>query len=163
MSDGEDIIVRIAVKPPSSILIDKNTIDFNNKPRKIKIEGRHDPCLCPRIVPVAEAMVALVLIDKIMIQETIKRGDSLKELRGDIDAIDHKIMLLLSERQEISKLIGKEKEKISKPVFDKSREAQVLKERISFAKKLRLDPAFIEKLYKSIFETSKKVQKGREF
>jgi chorismate synthase len=63
ISNGEDIVFRIAVKPTSSISKEQNTINLKGKEQPIKTEGRHDPCICPRIVPVVEAMTALVLID----------------------------------------------------------------------------------------------------
>lgn len=63
ITTGEDIIFRIAVKPTSSISKEQKTIDVSGKEQPIKTEGRHDPCICPRIVPVVEAMTALVLID----------------------------------------------------------------------------------------------------
>lgn len=63
ISNGEDIVIRIAVKPTSSIAQKQRTINENKKNVFIETKGRHDPCICPRIVPVAEAMVALVLID----------------------------------------------------------------------------------------------------
>jgi len=63
ISNGEDIILRIAVKPPSSIGIAQQSVTLKGKRTRINIEGRHDPCVCPRVVPVAEAMVALVLVD----------------------------------------------------------------------------------------------------
>lgn len=63
ISNGEEIIFRIAVKPTSSIEKPQKTIDLEGKPVDIITEGRHDPCICPRIVPVVEAMVCLVLMD----------------------------------------------------------------------------------------------------
>ncbi|MFX0090922.1 MAG: chorismate synthase [Candidatus Hodarchaeota archaeon] len=63
ISTGQDIILKIAVKPTPSIAKKQKTITKDNKETDIFIEGRHDPCICPRIVPVAEAMVALVLAD----------------------------------------------------------------------------------------------------
>ena len=63
ITTGQDIIFRIAVKPTSSISIEQTTVDIDGKEQSIKTEGRHDPCICPRIVPVVEAMTALVLID----------------------------------------------------------------------------------------------------
>lgn len=63
ISNGEDIVLRIAVKPASSILKEQDTVTVKGKPARISVEGRHDPCICPRVVPVAEAMVALVLLD----------------------------------------------------------------------------------------------------
>ncbi|MBR9698904.1 chorismate synthase [Candidatus Woesearchaeota archaeon] len=61
ISNGEDIIFRAAIKPPSSIAKEQLTIDKKGKKVKIKVSGRHDPCLCPRIAPVIEHMTALVL------------------------------------------------------------------------------------------------------
>ncbi len=63
ITTGEDIIFRIAVKPTSSISKKQTTINIDGKERSIKTEGRHDPCICPRIIPVVEAMTALVLVD----------------------------------------------------------------------------------------------------
>lgn len=64
ISNGMPIIIRIAVKPTSSIGITQETVDLQNMEQtSLTIKGRHDPCLCPRIVPVAESMIALVLID----------------------------------------------------------------------------------------------------
>lgn len=67
ISTGQDIVIRIAVKPTSSILKDQRTVDIDNNDTTIRIEGRHDPCIVPRVVPVAESMVALVLADKALI------------------------------------------------------------------------------------------------
>jgi len=67
ISNGMPIICRIAVKPTSSIEKQQNTINLKTmKPTKLIIKGRHDPCICPRIVPVAEAMVAIILADHIL-------------------------------------------------------------------------------------------------
>ena len=46
-----------------SIRREQETVDKENRPRTLAVEGRHDPCICPRIVPVVEAMTALVLAD----------------------------------------------------------------------------------------------------
>lgn len=72
ISTGMPIVARIAVKPPASIGQAQETVDTKGKRRKIEIQGRHDPCLCPRVVPVAEAMVALVLADHLLRQKTIR-------------------------------------------------------------------------------------------
>ena len=69
ITSGQDIIVRFAVKPTSSILIQKDTIDVKGKNTKIKTVGRHDPCVGIRAVPIGEAMVAIVLADLERIQK----------------------------------------------------------------------------------------------
>lgn len=65
ISTGQEIIFRLAVKPTSSIRAPQETIDTEGEEVIISTEGRHDPCICPRIVPVVEAMAALVLIDHV--------------------------------------------------------------------------------------------------
>ena len=69
ITSGQDLIIRFVVKPTSSILIEKNTIDILGKNTKIKTKGRHDPCVGIRAVPIGEAMVALVLADLKLIQK----------------------------------------------------------------------------------------------
>jgi chorismate synthase len=66
ISTGEDIILRLAIKPTPSIAKPQQTVDIQGRPKTITIRGRHDPCICPRIIPVAEAMVALVLADHLL-------------------------------------------------------------------------------------------------
>ncbi len=63
ISTGLPIILRAAVKPTSSLPIEQATVTRTGEPTTIKTKGRHDPCLLPRFVPMAEAMVALVLAD----------------------------------------------------------------------------------------------------
>lgn len=69
ISNGQDIVVRIAVKPTPSIAKEQQTRDIRGYVVPISIRGRHDPCIAPRIVPVAEAMLALVLVDAWLEQE----------------------------------------------------------------------------------------------
>ncbi len=73
ITSGQDIIVRFAVKPTSSILIQKDTINIKGKNTKIKTVGRHDPCVGIRAVPIGEAMVAIVLADLELIQKKNKK------------------------------------------------------------------------------------------
>ena len=63
ISTGQDIVVRFAVKPTSSILKSVKTIDINEKQTEISTRGRHDPCVGIRAVPIGEAMLALTLAD----------------------------------------------------------------------------------------------------
>ncbi len=63
ISSGQDIVVNIALKPTSSITIPGATIDVDGNPVQIETTGRHDPCVGIRATPIAEAMMALVLMD----------------------------------------------------------------------------------------------------
>jgi chorismate synthase len=70
ISNGMDIVVKLVVKPTSSINKAQDTITQKGKKAKIRVEGRHDPCVAPRAVPIAEAMVALTLIDHLLRNKT---------------------------------------------------------------------------------------------
>jgi chorismate synthase len=63
ISSGQDLLASIALKPTSSISIPGKTIDSSGKQTEIVTKGRHDPCVGLRATPIAEAMVALVLMD----------------------------------------------------------------------------------------------------
>jgi chorismate synthase len=63
ISSGQDIVVSMALKPTSSIVLPGRTIDVAGRPVEVSTTGRHDPCVGIRAVPIAEAMLALVLAD----------------------------------------------------------------------------------------------------
>ena len=66
ISTGQQIVVRVAIKPTSSILTPRQSIDRDNQNVNVVTKGRHDPCVGIRGVPVAEAMMSLVLADLLM-------------------------------------------------------------------------------------------------
>ena len=66
ITSGQPIVLRCAVKPTSSLPRDQPTVTSSGEPATISTKGRHDPCLLPRFVPMAEAMVALVLADHLL-------------------------------------------------------------------------------------------------
>ncbi len=72
ISSGQEIVVRFAVKPTSSILIPRRSIDRHRKEVEVMTKGRHDPCVGIRAVPVGEAMMAIVLADHLMRQRAIQ-------------------------------------------------------------------------------------------
>ena len=76
ISSGNVIDFRIAVKPTPSIFAEQATVDRSGKGVNVQIRGRHDPCLVPRIVPVAEAMAALVAAD-LLLRSRVNRMDQL--------------------------------------------------------------------------------------
>jgi chorismate synthase len=63
ISTGQDIEVSVAIKPTSSILIPRPTIDANGAPTEVITKGRHDPCVGIRAAPILEALLALVVMD----------------------------------------------------------------------------------------------------
>ncbi len=66
ISTGQDIIAHLALKPTSSIRIPGDTIDINGKPAEVVTTGRHDPCVGIRATPIAEAMLAITLMDHLL-------------------------------------------------------------------------------------------------
>ncbi|HEV7372805.1 chorismate synthase [Arenibaculum sp.] len=74
ISTGQDIVVRFAVKPTSSILTPRRTIDLEGNATEIVTKGRHDPCVGIRAVPVGEAMMACVLADHLMRHRALDAG-----------------------------------------------------------------------------------------
>ncbi len=66
ISTGQPITVSIAIKPTSSIRLPRRTIDLEGRPTTVETHGRHDPCVGIRAAPIAEAMLALVLMDHVL-------------------------------------------------------------------------------------------------
>lgn len=74
ISTGQEILFRLAVKPASSISFPQQGVDKDGNEQTVVTEGRHDPCICPRIVPVVEAMAALVVVDSCKKQAALHWG-----------------------------------------------------------------------------------------
>lgn len=74
ISSGQDILVRIALKPTSSIRLPGRTIGSDGQPTEVVTKGRHDPCVGIRATPIAEAMLALVLMDHLLRQRGQNAG-----------------------------------------------------------------------------------------
>ena len=72
ISTGEEIYFDLAVKPTPSIAQEQETVNKAGENTQIKITGRHDPCIVPRIIPVVEAMTAIVLADFALLQRCAK-------------------------------------------------------------------------------------------
>jgi chorismate synthase len=70
ISNGEDIVMRIAFKPVPTLMREVPTVDRNGNPVTLQPRGRHDVCVVPRAVPIVEAMAALVILDNYLIKKT---------------------------------------------------------------------------------------------
>jgi len=75
ISNGDEIVMRIAVKPTPSIFREQKTVTREGQDATVKIAGRHDPCIVPRIIPAIEAMASLVLLDAWELNERMGRYD----------------------------------------------------------------------------------------
>jgi chorismate synthase len=72
ISNGAEVVVRVAVRPATSIGKPQTAAKTGGGTTTIAIQGRHDPCICPRVVPVAEAMLAIVLMDAWLAQRALR-------------------------------------------------------------------------------------------
>jgi chorismate synthase len=72
IANGEPITFRIAFKPPATISLAQDTVNYEGEQKILQAKGRHDPCVVPRAVPIVESMAALVILDMILRQEARK-------------------------------------------------------------------------------------------
>jgi chorismate synthase len=89
ISNGEDIVFRVAFKPPATIGKAQETAEYLGNPSTLKAEGRHDPCVVPRAVAIVEGMAAIVLADAALIQ--LSRQATHGPLKNDLSEKIHKI------------------------------------------------------------------------
>ncbi len=72
ISNGEPIVFKVAFKPPATISLPQQTVDYQGHDVILAAKGRHDPCVVPRAVPIVESMAAIILLDMILRQEARK-------------------------------------------------------------------------------------------
>jgi chorismate synthase len=128
ISSGAPIVMRLAIKPTPSIRRAQQTLDRDGEPREISIAGRHDPCICPRAVPVAEAMMAIVLADARLARAA--SGDSaptVEELRAAVDRSDATLLRELGRRFALVGELVQAKVALGRPPLDVSREAELMR------------------------------------
>lgn len=72
ISNGQDIVFRVAFKPVATLLQEQPTVDIHGQATTIHARGRHDPCVLPRAVPIVEAMAAMTIVDALLQQRTVR-------------------------------------------------------------------------------------------
>jgi len=161
ISTGEPVIMHLVVKPTSSISKKQKTVDIYNTEHEIEIKGRHDTCLIFRIIPVAEAMVRLVLADCVSYQKLVESKErSLDDYREVLDRIDEDILLALKRRKEIIKLIGEYKLMKNLNIRDTHREIGLINDLKSKAELWKINPQLVESIWELILADSRKSQEG---
>jgi len=169
ISNGMPVVIRIAVKPASSIGLEQDTVDLDTmRPAKITVRGRHDPCICQRLVPVAEAMVAITLLDhlfrarmsgdgKALPDEAnvpINEKEQLEGLRMKVKRNDRDMVLLLKKRMELAEEIGKTKKRLCLPVKDPAVEQAVIENALRSAREMGLSPRLVEEIMRMVVAES---------
>ena len=84
ISNGEDIVIRVAFKPTSTIGVKQQTVTREGIETELRARGRHDPCVVPRAVPMVESMVAIVLADQLLQVWVVEWDGSLSVSSGPI-------------------------------------------------------------------------------
>ena len=160
ISTGAPLVMRLAVKPTSSIDRPQRGVDRQGGEVDIVVGGRHDPCLCPRIAPVAEAMTALALADAMLAQEALTRAeDSLDALRTELDRRDAELLAALGARFAVVRRIGDLKRGEGRAVEDRRREAELREYWRQLARQWNMDEAFAGDLLTLVLAQSKKMQR----
>ncbi len=160
ISSGAPIVVRLAVKPTASIALPQRTVDVHGVPREVTVRGRHDPCLCPRVVPVAEAMMALVLADACLAQQAISKSPAdLEDLRAAIDLADSDLVACLARRFALVQEVGRLKRASGAAVRHPAREAEVARRWKRLARDAGLDEAAAMTVLDAVLGASRKVQR----
>ncbi len=72
ITNGEDVVFKVAFKPIPSIMQPQQTVDIQGNPTTIEIQGRHDVCVVPRVIPMVEAMAAMVTLDFVLLKKLNK-------------------------------------------------------------------------------------------
>ena len=72
ITNGEDIVFRVAFKPITSVMLPQQTVDIHGNAVTLEIQGRHDTCVVPRVIPIVEAMAAMVTLDFVLLKKCNK-------------------------------------------------------------------------------------------
>ena len=72
ITNGEDIVFRVAFKPIPSVMLPQQTVDIHGNALTLEIQGRHDVCVVPRVIPIVEAMAAMVTLDFVLLKKCNK-------------------------------------------------------------------------------------------
>jgi chorismate synthase len=158
ISNGEKIVMRVAVKPPSSIRARQRTVDTGGRTRSISVGGRHDPCICPRVVPVVESMAAVVIADHLLRFSLTRGTPGLRAVRREIDLLDDDLIRLLNQRQAMVAELGKMKKRAGTPISHPAREKAILASRIALLGETVLDEKLVRAIYGAIFLHSRNIQ-----
>ncbi len=157
ITTGMPLTLKVAFKPTPSIASKQESINLTTGESAIlSVNGRHDPCIAIRAVPVVEAAVALGLLDAILItREDRLTEPDLETLREEIDRIDDRILALFESRMQKVLEISDYKKARNMPIGDSRREEEIL-ERLN-SSNISLKP-YSHQLFSLLFRISRDLQ-----
>lgn len=149
VSNGQDIVFELIIRPISSISIPQAGMDRAGTPRTINIQGRHDVCHLPRIIPVVQAMLQICLADAIQYQRLILgQNADLSSLRESLDKIDEELLTLQWRRREIVHQVKRYKQENHLPLKDPGREREILDKISKLAEEMDLPTDLLQDIIK---------------
>ncbi|MDD2422855.1 MAG: chorismate synthase, partial [Candidatus Cloacimonetes bacterium] len=149
VSNGQDLVFELIIRPISSISIPQEGMDKAGNPRQISIQGRHDVCHLPRLIPVVEAMLQICLADAIQYQRLVLGLDAdLPSFRESLDKVDEELLTLLWRRREIVRQVKQYKLQNDLPPKDPSREREILSKAAKLAQEMDLPPELVQDIIK---------------
>lgn len=147
ISTGQDIFFELYIRPVSSIGKKQSALTKDGEIVQIELKGRHDSCHIPRIIPVVEAMLKLVLADAVQAQRLIDGSkQDLAGFRETLDKLDEELLLLLYRRREVVRAVKEYKRQNSLPKRDMAREEEIMSRAQEIAKEYELDPELVKEL-----------------
>jgi chorismate synthase len=159
ISNGAPIRLRVAVKPTPSVRVPQDGLRVDGQPVQVQARGRHDACICPRLVPIAEAMTALVLADAwAAVKATHGEALRLEDLRLEIDRNDAEIVRALARRLALAKTAGEIKQREGRSMIDEGREDQLREMWLGMAREYALDEDLALRLFALLNEASRRAQ-----
>lgn len=162
IANGMPVVFRAAFKPVPSISVEQESVNLKTgESVKISVKGRHDSCIVPRALPCVESAAAIAILDALLEagqddKEPKKHGETISELRDEIDDINKQLVDLISKRMDVSKKIGIIKSGKGLPVFDAEREKQVLENIVKLSPEEYAGE--MENIFKTVMESSRNVQ-----
>ena len=145
ISNGSPIVARIAVKPTASIRVEQQTITKEGLPTTLVVPGRHDPCICPRVVPVAESMMALVLVDAYLHQQAVaKRAEGSTQIAAELAFREAELLRSMHAYRAV----------VSEDLGDKALADQIVQQRHALAEELDISPLLADRLIASAGSTA---------
>ncbi|MCB5271473.1 MAG: chorismate synthase [Candidatus Cloacimonetes bacterium] len=149
ISNGQDIVFELIIRPISSISIPQEAMDKAGNPRQISIQGRHDVCHLPRLIPVVKAMLQICLADAIQYQKLVLgNAADLPSFRESLDKVDEELLTLLWRRREIVRQVKEYKQQNDLPPQDLAREREILNKAAILAEEMDLPPELVQDIIK---------------
>ena len=152
VSSGEIISFRFVIKPTPSICRQQKTVDRGGRVRELVLEGRFDTCLVPRLIPVAEAMIKLVLADAVSYQRMLTGTEAgISDLREMLDKIDEDIIISLAKRKRVSDKVKALKGVTGEELYQPCREREIFSRLAGMADQFGLSKRLVEGIWQLIF------------